>query len=105
MSQTSVATRAAPNGLMLAVSSVTLTAVSLVAWLLIALGTVFNPNLSTQWIYLGLALPGATLGSLASHATGRRAYFLIGLAITLIPLVAYVLLAATTPPPPAWSAD
>lgn len=86
--------------MLLGLSAVAVTGASFVAWLLIVLGTVFSWLWGTEWIYTGFTLPAAGVGALAAQLTRRRAYFWVGLAITLIPLVAYVLLDVTAPPPP-----
>jgi len=92
--------RNAPGGLLLGLSAVVATGVSFVAWLLIALGTVFSWLWGSEWLYTGLALPAASVGAIAAHMTRRSRYFWLGLAITLIPLVAYIGLDLTAPPPP-----
>ncbi len=100
MPEVSVEERNLPGGLLLGLSAVVTTGVSFVAWLLIALGTVFSWLWSTEWIYTGLALPAASLGAIVAHMTGRARYLWLGLAITLIQLVAYIGLDLTAPPPP-----
>jgi hypothetical protein len=100
MSEVSVEERNPPGGLLLGLSAVVTTGVSFVAWLLIALGTVFSWLWGSEWIYTGLALPAASVGAIAAHMTRRSRYFWLGLAITLIPLVAYIGLDLTAPPPP-----
>jgi hypothetical protein len=100
MSEVSIDRGQAPVGLLLGLSAVAVTGVSVIAWLLIVLSTIFSWYLDWEWIYTGLALPAAGVGALVAQLTRRRAYFWVGLAITLVPLVAYVLLAATAPPPP-----
>jgi hypothetical protein len=89
-----------PGGLLLGLAAFATTGISFVAWLLIALGTIFPWYWGTEWIYTGLALPAVSVGAVAAHTNRRVLYFWLGLAITLIPLVAYVLLEVTTPPPP-----
>ena len=82
------------------------TAFAFMAWLLIGLGAILSQNLDEHWIYTGLALPGATFGAIAAQVRGRRSYLVIGFAITLIPLIAFVVLNAVTPPPPyRWTMD
>ncbi len=97
--------RPAPSGVLMASATVAVTGISVCAWLLIAAGIFFNPNFPGGWLYTGAALPGAALGSIASHLSGHRAPFLVGLALTLIPLVAYIAVSSTVPPPPEWAAD
>jgi len=101
MSEVSVEQRNPPGGLLLGLSAVAATGVSFVAWLLIAFGTVFSWLWGPEWLYTGFALPAASMGALAAHMTRRSRYFWLGLAITLIPLVAYIGLDLTAPPPPA----
>jgi hypothetical protein len=100
MSQASIASQPAPSTYSLVAGSIAATMFSFLAWLLISLEVAFNPHVSHKWIYVGLLLPAVTAGSIGTHAKGRWIYFWIGLAITLIPLVAYFVLQATVPPPP-----
>jgi len=53
----------APNGLLLGLAAFATTAVSFVAWLFIALGSIFPWFWGTEWLYTGIALP-ASLGRL-----------------------------------------
>lgn len=101
MSEVAIDREPAPNGLLLGLAAFATTGVSFVAWLFIALGSIFPWYWGAEWLYTGLALPAASFGALAAHSYRRPLYFWLGLAITLIPLVAYVLLEATTPPPPS----
>jgi len=96
----SIDSESASSGWLTGLGAAAATGISFIAWLLIALGAVFGWAWGVGWVYTGVALPAATMGSLASHMTRRRAYFWVGLAVTLIPLVTYVLLEATAPPPP-----
>jgi uncharacterized membrane protein YfcA len=100
MDQAVVGERPGPNGVLLGLGALAITGVSTVAWLLIALGSFFSWLWSEAWIYTGLALPAAAVGAVAAHVTERRTYFWLGFAITLIPLIAYILLEANAPPPP-----
>ncbi|MEX2108899.1 MAG: hypothetical protein WD827_08440 [Solirubrobacterales bacterium] len=86
MTYSTVEPRRRPDGFLLIAATVSITAVSLFFWALIVLGAALPWGWSSGWIYAGIALPGATLGAVASHATGRRAYFWIGIAITLVPV-------------------
>jgi hypothetical protein len=95
--------RALPSGLLMAATSVTITAISLCAWLLVTFGATFGTDPNVSLICSGLALPAVTLGSIGTHMSGRRIYFWLGFAITLIPLAAFIFLTATSPPPTdAW---
>lgn len=100
MPDASVDRSQAPVGVLLGLSAIAVTGVSFIAWLFIVLSTAPSWYVDSEWIYTGIALPAAGIGAIAAHLTRRRVYFWIGLAITLIPLVAYVLLAATAPPQP-----
>ena len=95
----------APNGILLGLSAFAVTGVALVAWLLIALVAVVSARWDPEWAYTGLALPGATIGSLAAYQSRRPLYLWLGLAVTLIPLAAYLLLLSTTPEPPPTFVD
>lgn len=102
MYEASAGKRPAPNGILLGLSAFAVTGVAGIAWLLIALGTLLSDwRWDDGWIYSGLALPAATIGAVIAYSSGRHRYFWIGLAITLIPLLIYVVLAANEPPPPA----
>jgi hypothetical protein len=96
----SVDRASSPSGVLFGLAALAATGISFVAWLLIAFGTLFDWLWGAEWIYTGLALPAATIGAIVAYTTQRPRYFWLGLAITLIPLVAYVFLDATAPPPP-----
>ncbi len=105
MTAATATARPAPSSLLMAAATLAVTGASVVAWLLIAASILLNPHFGEGWIYVGAALPAATLGSVASSLSDRRLPFLVGLAVTLIPLAVYLVVSATVPPPPEWAAD
>ena len=97
MEAVSLGVRPQPSGLLLGLAAAACTLVGIVAWIFLALELFFAAPWSSQWLLSGIALPGATLGSLATHSTKRWWPFVVGLAITLIPVVLYIVL--PEPPP------
>ncbi|HWB68761.1 MAG TPA: hypothetical protein VG518_02175 [Solirubrobacterales bacterium] len=91
--------RAAPSALLLALPAAVLSTVAAIAWVLLALEAFFAAPWDPQWLFCGLALPSATIGSVATYTTRRWWPFFLGLAITLIPLVLFAILPG--PPPMA----
>jgi hypothetical protein len=90
----------------LAVTATIITTFSVLAWVLISFGAMFNENVDDRWIYSGLLMPGAVLGAMAFARTGRRAYFAAGVLLALVPVVVYVVLAIVTPEPAThWKMD
>jgi hypothetical protein len=81
---------ATPSPLALAAVSVAVSGVAFVALLLLA-------PWATEWLWSGFALPSAAVGSLVAHRTGRWWPFCLGLGITLLPLLLFVVLPG--PPP------
>ena len=86
-----------PSALLLALPAAILSAVAGFAWLFLALEAIFAAPWSNYWLWCGFALPGAAVGAVVTHSTRRWWPFFLGLAITLLPIVLYIVL----PGPPS----
>jgi hypothetical protein len=91
-----------PSGLLLALASASVTFVGGVAWLLLAFEAILSAPWSQVWLWSGLVLPAAAIGAIATHQTRRWWPLAAGLAITLLPLLLFVVLPE---PPPIGGAD